>query len=197
LNIKKNEGELRPRGRHFQLYYNIDSFKYYIKDLGTGSGSFMKIKTETILRNNALINIGDSYVVVNFGNEEDMSSMNYKNNQNEQLPMINLKVFSNQMKYDPLNFQPSKSAIRIGRSPECEVVVNDSNLSRFHCFIEYNNVAGWIIKDGYITKNKDMYEHKNSTNGTWMYLSEDYPIYEGMTFKSMQVIFVCHIVDDN
>jgi len=111
---------------------------------------------------------------------------------------INLKVFSNQMKYDPMNFQPSRSSIRIGRSPECEVVVNDTNLSRFHCFIEYNTVAGWIIKDGYIVKSRgDLYEHKVSTNGTWMYLNEDYPIHEGMVFKSVQMLFVCHLNDDN
>jgi hypothetical protein len=41
-------------------------------------------------------------------------------------------------------------------------------LSRIHCSIEYREFGGWIIRDGYATKNKDgNYEIKNSTNGTW------------------------------
>jgi hypothetical protein len=35
------------------------------------------------------------------GREDDASSINHQNS-DEQIQMINLKVFSNQMKYDPL-----------------------------------------------------------------------------------------------
>jgi pSer/pThr/pTyr-binding forkhead associated (FHA) protein len=123
-----------------------------------------------ILKNNSLISIGDSYFSVTFGNvgEETITQTDTSN-------MINIKVLSKDVKYVPLyiaksnlrNFQPSKTAIRIGRSNDCEVIINDNMLSRFHCFIEYNEIVGWIIKDGYIVKNKSLYEHYSSTNGTW------------------------------
>lgn len=60
------------------------------------------------------------------------------------------------------------SMISLGRSPNCEVVINDNMLSRFHCYIEYKYGVGWIIMDGVATKNeKSIVENKNSTNGTW------------------------------
>jgi hypothetical protein len=129
-----------------------------------------------------MINIGESYFSISFGNndgkEEDPNNMN-----------INIKVVSGTTKYVPLNFQPSKTSIRIGRHPECEVAIDDNMLSRYHCFIEYNSVVGWIIQDGYIAKKNDIYEKLNSTNGTWMYLNDDFPVFEGMQFKAFQTLF--------
>jgi pSer/pThr/pTyr-binding forkhead associated (FHA) protein len=66
------------------------------------------------------------------------------------------------------NFQPTKSAIRVGRSSDCEVAVDDNMLSRVHCTIEYRNNTGWVVTDGNLLKNKDgTNEIKHSTNGTW------------------------------
>jgi hypothetical protein len=50
MRLNLNQGKLNPyiRGKHFQIFYNIEQSKYYIKDLGVGYGSFMKIKTETV-----------------------------------------------------------------------------------------------------------------------------------------------------
>lgn len=66
------------------------------------------------------------------------------------------------------NFQPSKSSIRIGRSENCEVMINENMLSRFQCIIDYNMNVGWTIRDGYTVKTKDnLIEYRPSTNGTW------------------------------
>lgn len=63
-------------------------------------------------------------------------------------------------------------------------------LSRLHCTIEYRENAGWIIRDGYLTKLRDgSYESKHSTNGTWIYAMEDTMIYEGMIFKANHNLF--------
>ena len=79
-----------------------------------------------------------------------------------------MKVFSGDDAYDPINFQPSKSAIKVGRSSECEVFINDNMLSRFHCLIEYDNTVGWTIRDGYAIKGAHSNtEFKPSTNNTW------------------------------
>jgi len=151
--------------------------KYYLKDLGNGFGTFIKIQTETILKNNSLINIGDSYIVCQFGLTEEtlMSESHIDTNNNkmglsmnmDHINMLNIKIFSGNKKYDPLNFQPTKSVIKFGRSAECEVIIEDCMLSRIHCSIEYKDNFGWIIRDGYQTKKGFNYENKNSTNGTW------------------------------
>ena len=47
--------------------------------------------------------------------------------------------------------------------------------------IEYNSDLGWVLKDGT--------NEKKSTNGTWVYLAEEHPIYDGMIFKANQTLF--------
>jgi pSer/pThr/pTyr-binding forkhead associated (FHA) protein len=67
-----------------------------------------------------------------------------------------------------MNFQPSKSSIRIGRSENCEVVINEIMFSRFQCIIDYNENVGWTIIDGYTVKTiENVIEYRHSTNGTW------------------------------
>ena len=104
---------------------------------------------------------------------------------------LNLKILcKGKIIYDPINFQPTKSTIRIGRNSNCEVVVEDHLLSRIHCTIVYRKNIGWIIRDGVYNKNKDgSIEMKPSTNGTWLYALEDMPIYEGMIIKSNNNLF--------
>lgn len=85
----------------------------------------------------------------------------------DHINMLNIKIFSGNKKYDPLNFPPTKSIIKFGRSTDCEVVVEDCMLSRIHCSIEYKENFGWVIRDGYQLKSGSTYENKYSTNGTW------------------------------
>lgn len=86
--------------------------KYYLKDLGNGFGTFIKIQSETILKDNSLINLGDSYLVCTLGMEDDqvVSEFAYSDN-NVKVPsagnrdyesMLNIKIFSGNNKYDPM-----------------------------------------------------------------------------------------------
>jgi hypothetical protein len=151
--------------------------KYYILDLGNGFGTFIKLQSENVLKNNSLISLGESYIVCTIGIEDtgDSDSMKVGDTGNDYSEMLNIKIFSG-CKYDPLydclnsfrNFQPSKTVIRIGRSNECEVFIDDNMLSRVHCSIEYREHVGWIIRDGHIIKTKESkYETRLSTNGIW------------------------------
>ena len=56
-------------------------------------------------------------------------------------------------------------------------------LSRIHCILTYidNN---WYIRDG----NE---EGNDSTNGTWLYASDEIEIKEGLIFKSNSCNFLC------
>ena len=194
-NISNNNN--KNIGRYFYIYFNPEFIKYYIRDCGFNNRTFIKVQNETLLKDNSYINIGNSYISVSIGYEDEslyndlqyengnkissQSNLNKEYNNN-----LNLKILcKGKIIYDPINFQPTKSAIRIGRSLNCEVVVEDKVLSRIHCTIVYRKNIGWIIRDGVYNKNKDgSIEMKPSTNGTWIYALEDTPIYEGMIIKS-------------
>jgi hypothetical protein len=85
--------------------------KYYLKDMGFGFGTFIKIQSETILKDNSLINIGDSYIVCTLGIEEDTIMSEYASDLGVKLPshpnrdysnLLNIKIFSGIAKYDPM-----------------------------------------------------------------------------------------------
>lgn len=44
----------------------------------------------------------------------------------------------------------------------------------------------WMAIDGY--------SGKQSTNGTWIYLNEDFEVYDGVSFKANQTIFSVKLI---
>lgn len=57
-------------------------------------------------------------------------------------------------------FKKEKGVIKIGRKKECDIVLDDTGISREHCMIYFDNESkNWFIKDG----NKD----NLSAGGTW------------------------------
>ena len=42
---------------------------------------------------------------------------------------------------------------------------------------------------------QDGFNSKRSLNGTWLYLNEDFEIYDGMTFKANQTLFQTSILN--
>lgn len=59
-------------------------------------------------------------------------------------------------------------------------------LSKFQSQI-YFEQGKWLMEDGF--------KGKRSLNGTWLYLNEDFQIYEGMTFKANQTLFQASILN--
>ena len=174
-------------GRHFQIKYNTKEDEFYLKDLGHGFGTFVKIIDWVEIKNNFLINIGENYIVFTLGKDEDIlldENNNYDNENPEK--MINLKIFSGNIRHGNLRFSPKQSPFIIGRSEECDVIIDDNMLSRFHCSIEFRDDR-WYITDGYIDNNNI----KKSTNGTWIYALEDKQIVDGMIFKANNNLFIC------
>ena len=61
--------------------------------------------------------------------------------------------------------------ILIGRAPECDLSINDRLLSKVQCHIRVMfdpddpSNYDWVIIDGH--------NQKTSTNGTWVYISQD------------------------
>jgi len=70
----------------------------------------------------------------------------------------------------------------IGRTPECNIRISDRLLSKNQASISFfKGEQAWVLTDGF--------NGKPSTNGTWMYLNEDFSMHTGMVFKANQTIF--------
>lgn len=76
--------------------------------------------------------------------------------------------------------------ITIGRYSLADIQINDKLLSKIHCVINFSEKDGWTLLDGQST-------NKPSTNGTWLYLNEDFEIYDKMIFKTNQSILQCFV----
>lgn len=188
-NISDDKNNPPQYGRQFRIRFDLDEFCYFIKDCscGSGYGSFMKIK-EMVIKDNTLINIGNNYVVFTLGVDILESDENYQNSyNNNDERILSVKVFGGQSNNYSYAFNQSQiSKILIGNDENCNIVLSDILSDEIHCFIEYKNDIGWVLNDGY--------NNKNSENGTWVCLSEETKIFEGMIIQSNQSIYECHII---
>ena len=97
-----------------------------------------------------LINIGNSYIVCNFSVDEYYreGKGNYFESGDKTL---NIRVFSDMPQAGPYFFNPKPfNWIYIGRDISCNIIVDDSLLSRVRYTIDYNDEEGWAIYDGKI-----------------------------------------------
>ncbi len=157
-----------------------------MKDLGHGFGTFLKINSWVEIKNNFLLSIGENFIVITLGVDEDMLLEENNNNNEQSKNTINLKIFSGNIRHGNLSFSPNQSPFIIGRSQDCDIIIDDNLLSRFHCSIEFRDEK-WYITDGYVDNNNI----KKSTNGTWIYALEDTLIKDEMIFKANNNLFIC------
>ena len=188
-----NEENSNLLGRHFRIRFDINTMKYYIKDLGRGFGTFKKIVNKAKIKDSYLLNIGNSYIVCTFGVDEYyQDGMGIEDGDKT----LNIKVFSEIPQTEPHFFNPKQfKRIYIGRDISCNIIIDDSLLSRVHCTLEYDDEEGWAIYDGKIDDNEN--KNKPSTNGTWLYLIEEITVEDGLIFKNNKNAFECHIVHQN
>ena len=52
--------------RHMIIKYNLKDKSYYIRDLGKGSGTFVRLDIPLVLKNGFIISFGTSHLTVNF-----------------------------------------------------------------------------------------------------------------------------------
>ena len=187
-------------GKHFMIQFNPDDLNYYIKDLGRGFGTFIKIQEWTELKNNLLLNIGENYIVFSLGDdeneekekdkEEDINGKNTFKNENNNC--LNVKIFSTKTQ-NIYSLTPDNCPITIGRSSENNIVIDDDMLSRIHCTIDFDKDK-WYIQDGYARNGLQEEETKKSTNGSWIYAYDEIPIKDKMIFKANHNLFICNLV---
>ncbi len=61
---EKDIGQLY-RGRHFKISYSLDRNAYRIKDMGVGFGTYAKIDKPMPVKDNYLVMLGDSFLILN------------------------------------------------------------------------------------------------------------------------------------
>jgi hypothetical protein len=54
--------DLSEQIQSFMIYFNIDRNSYSIKDLGKGSGPYIKVKEPQVIKNNSMIGLGETYL---------------------------------------------------------------------------------------------------------------------------------------
>ena len=172
---KDNEYNDKFIGIHFMIRYDKEKCKYYIKDLGSGYGTFIKIINPLNIINNLLINIGDSFIVFSLDEGQNLT----------------VKIFTGDQESETYEYSPNKKMITIGRDKDSDIFIEDKLLSRKQCFVYFKEdkndkrKSNWFISDGDING-------KKSTNDTWMYSFKDTLIYDQMLFKNNHNLFKCN-----
>ena len=177
-------------GVQFRIKFNINDNCYYIKDCsyGNGYGTFMKVVNGMKIKDSMLINIGNKYIVITFGvDDNEPEENNTIDNENQKI--LSIKVFGGELVNYSYVFNANQmSKILIGKDEKCNVVLNDEILDNIHCTIEFKDNMGWILSDGF--------DNQKSENGTWVGLSEETKIFEGMLIQSNQNIYLCHLIQE-
>ena len=70
-NLTTNTTE-KNKNIFFKIYYNYDHNLYYLIDMKVGYGTFYKIEEKTIIYENSIINIGESYLVFSFNKSSNL-----------------------------------------------------------------------------------------------------------------------------
>lgn len=97
----------------------------------------MRLDHPLELKDNHLLNIGESFIIVNLINEK-FSVVNYsisthdsKESGGESSMKLRLKLFGGPSTGEVFYFKPDTETIKIGRSTSCDVVIEDAVLSKF------------------------------------------------------------------
>ena len=181
MTIADQETAEKHRGRHFEIVYRVEKHSYWVRDLGIGFGAFVRLDDATKLKDNTLINVGESFIVANLETQER--------------PRLKLKLFGGPCKGEVFYFIPEDyegAYVRIGRAQNSEIVIDDNLISKCHVSI-WHQEGSWQVSDG------DAEKQRNSTNGTWysllrLYLNDSCELREGMVFKANQTLFEVHFL---
>ena len=153
---------------HFVIEFNQANECFTIKDLGEGNGTFMKIEGSHTLHNGDVLSFGASHAGVQIQSQGSAST-------------LTLRFFEGPRANDMLSFGSNDEFIKIGRVPDCAIVIDDNGLSRYQCMIQHQRGKGWVVIDGD--------GGRKSANGTWLYLDRDFRVTNGMTIKAGKTLF--------
>ena len=177
--------------QHCLIKYHPERKKYYLQDLGEGSGTFIKIEKELELKSGFIISFSDSHMLIhtrdmdlNSGLEDDPKVL-----QEDKRGNITIKFLDGPKIDQVFRFKAEDKIVKIGRMNDCQIKFDDNNLSRYQCTFKFLNGA-WHIIDGYII---DGLRTKSSTNGTWLLVDNTIELFNDMVLKIGQTLFKLEI----
>lgn len=156
--------------RHFLVKYHSVERKYTIRDLGEGTGTFIKLTTKLLLRDNYILSFGENHMIVHHCEVI-----------NQEEAKITVKFIDGPKSDQVFQFHSQESPLKIGRQGDCQIRFEDNSLSRYQCLLTYETGTGWFIQDGD--------GHKTSTNGTWLFADFAFDIFDRLVFKAGQSLF--------
>lgn len=174
------QDELGIGKRHLIIKYNSDNGDYCMRDLGDGSGTFVRLDIPLVLKHGFIISFGDSHMIVNFYQAQASEGNYASNTADRSYDKIQLKFIDGPKTDKTYEFNTSQK-IQIGRMPYCDIQFDDNQLSRLQCKISFTEDGNWVLHDGDGAK--------LSTNGTWLFVDELFSIYDNMIFKAGQTLF--------
>ena len=137
--------------QHGQLIFSTAGELYYV-DLGSTNGSFYK--TKRLASNEKVkLNFGDK---LSFTEDHQIYMAVLHPNEKVQMMAEVGKPTGDLKQTDLIDKFSSKNTITIGRSNDCDVVLNSASISRQHCQIERLSDGTYLIRD------------LNSMNGTYV-----------------------------
>ena len=148
-----NDNSISPI--QFFINHNEDKKKFYIKDNLSGTGTFVKLTKEIIIKQNMIISFCVDYMYFDIKNlKKNLTQINIKF----------LNKFNNSEKQSEISFTNNEyNYFTIGRSELCNYQYNDDSVSKVQCTLIYQN-NNWYIYDGLYHD----YDKKLSTNGLWL-----------------------------
>jgi len=156
--------------KHFVVIFKPEANRYYVKDLGEGSGTFLSVEKCVVLKDSYLISFSNTHMGVHLIEENGIA----------------LKFLEGPKKGQVFRFTKEFKSIQIGRVGDCSIVFEGDNVSRYQCRLTFED-NNWVLYDG----NKE----KKSTNGTWIFASEEMEIVESMLIKAGKSIFEAKFVE--
>ena len=176
----------QDRETQFLIYFNPDFKAYFLRDLGKGGGTYIKVADTLTLAENQLLNMGDSYLVINI----------LKKSINDPYPTLATKLYSGTRIGEVRYFYAQECYVKeiyIGRAGNCQIYIEDNLISTHQATIFYSSSKGWMLVDG------DLTTQRPSTNGTWYSLyricaTQDYEFTTSTSFKVCQSLFKANLV---
>ena len=154
---------------HMCIKYDQFKKKYFLRDLGEGTGTFIMITEPVELKHGYVVSFGDSHLVTQICQRS-----------------IVLKFLEGPKAEEIFEFSPEDGSVSVGRMNECKIKFDDNNLSRVQCTVTFKEPSSWFMVDGDGTK--------NSTNGTWVFAEDFIEIHDGMNFKVGQTLFNVKVI---
>jgi pSer/pThr/pTyr-binding forkhead associated (FHA) protein len=105
--------------RHFCIKYNKGTTGYYLRDLGDGNGTFVRLDTPLLLKTGYIISFGDSHMFIQIVDD-------YANDESK----IDIKFLDGPKIDEKFSFSEHQKEIRIGRMNDCDIKFNSKGLSR-------------------------------------------------------------------